>query len=92
MALKDRIAKLEGEQLCEECPAAPGPIRTVEITRIAYPDGTADYQRDPQDRADEPTPQLCERCPYGPGGKKQPIRTIEIVRTVQAAELGEDDY
>ena len=83
MALRDRIAKLEGDQLCEECPY-PRPIRTVEITRIAYPDGTVGHQRDPQDWADEPTPQLCERCPYRPSGKKQPIRTIEIVRTVRA--------
>ena len=89
MGLRDRISRLEGDQLCEECPL-PGPVRTFRSTRILYPDGSEDLQLDPRLQDDEPTtPKLCERCPYGPGGLEPPIRTIHVIGTVQA---GEDGY
>ena len=89
MGIKDRLNRLEGGQLCEECPL-PGPIRTFRSNRIIYPDGSVDFQRDPRLQDDEPLPpKLCERCPYGPGGLKPPIRTIHIVGTVEA---GQDEY
>ena len=90
MAINDRLARLEGSRLCEECPLSPGPVRTFRSTRIIYPDGSEDFQRDPRLQDDEPsTPKLCERCPYGPGGLEPPIRTIHAIGTVHA---GEDGY
>ena len=87
MGIRDRLARLEGDEarLCEgsASPCQRWPIRTVEVTRRIYEDGSEDWQRPP--RADKRKP-LCEQCPYGPGGKKQPIRTIKIVRTVRARE------
>ena len=89
MAINDRLAQLEGEQRCEECPF-PQPIRTFRSTKIIYPDGSVDFQRDPRLQDDEPTaPKLCPGCPYGLGGLEPPIRTINVVRTVRA---GQDEY
>ncbi len=84
------MRKLEGDRPCEECPYGPGrpkaQIRTLESTKIAYPDGSEDIRRDPRAREAslEPAPALCGRCPYGPGGTRPPIRTIEVIRTVRA--------
>ncbi len=89
MGLKDRLRKLEGDRLCEDCPYAPGrqkvQIRQLETTKIVYPDGSVDYRRDPAllDQDHEPARALCELCPYA-GGARTPIRTIAVIRTIRA--------
>ena len=88
MVINDRLARLEGEQPCEECPYSE-PIRMLESVKIVYADGSVDYRRDPRLRDSEPQEELCGRCPYGPGGLEPPIRTIEVVRTVEASR---DEY
>ena len=89
MGLRNRLKRLEGAQPCEVCPY-PQPIRTLRSTKIVYPDGSVDFQRDSRLQDDEPTtPKLCERCPYRPGGLEPPIRTIHIIGTVRARQ---DEY
>ncbi len=95
MGLKDRLRRLEGDRLCEDCPYSEATgrqkveIRQMETTKIIYPDGSVDYRRDPAllDEDQEAARELCEECPYSEatGGTRTPIRTIEVIRTIRAS-------